>query len=73
MSILYAPWTQEQLKNITSWQINPTLHPYTCLCGKNLIPTNNGFVCVVCGRNQNWCHDFTANEDWSNYGEEWKI
>ena len=31
------------------------MHPYTCTCGMDLIPTTNGWICDKCEYTQDWC------------------
>ena len=54
MKKIYAPWTDEQLDFLIAWQSEGIMHPYTCECGKDLIPTDNGWVCEGCNYRQNW-------------------
>lgn len=53
-----APWTDEEVIALTLRQQNPTMHEYTCECGKILIPTTNGWICSECDYTQDWCHAF---------------
>jgi hypothetical protein len=52
-----APWTPEQVEALWRHQVNPIVHPYTCICGENLVPTPDGWVCEKCPYRQNWAHD----------------
>lgn len=64
MSILYAPWTAEEVRNLAAWQTCETIHPYTCANNHRgtriLTPTKDGWICKYCNYKQNWCHDFSA-------------
>ena len=61
--IARAPWTREQLGKLIERQDNPMMHEYTCAkCGKDLIPTPNGWACEglvdqiqTCDYTQDWC------------------
>lgn len=69
MSIIKAPFTEEQIKSLEEWQKGIRFHPFTCCshdgCDRNsqpnngeLIPTKDGLICP-CGKwKQDWCHDF---------------
>jgi len=60
IKLLYAPWTDEQVKKLEERQANEMMHPYNCICGEELIPTNDGWICPVCGYQQKWCHKVDA-------------
>ena len=60
-------WTEEQVKNLKKRQETFTLHPYTCDCGENLIPTEEGWVCDKCSYTQYWAHGSDLDGEW----EEW--
>lgn len=52
-----APWNQEQVINLYYRQGNKNLHPYTCNCGKMLIPMMNGWFCIDCEKIvQKWAY-----------------
>jgi hypothetical protein len=70
MTAIYAPWTAEQINNLTTFQRSGSVHPFTC--GRRdehrdnpgvLIATEAGWVCPVatCEFQQNWAHAFMAN------------
>jgi len=59
MSIVYAPWTDEEVANLENWQKIGIVHPYTCVCGKILKPYRYGWHCNSCNYIQRWCHDFS--------------
>lgn len=62
MSKIYAPFSDEQVKNLNDYQKLGIVHPFTC--GKDhdgnrvLVATNNGWVCPTCDYSQNWAHEF---------------
>lgn len=68
MSLIYPPWTDEQVAALNRWQACDHVHPFTCglveAGGKDdhgqLYATNKGWVCgyIGCKYTQNWAHDF---------------
>ena len=59
-----APWSPEQIKNLTEYQKIQPLHPFTCGCSGDVIltPTTDGWVCPKgCGYVQDWAYDYMAN------------
>lgn len=48
-----APWSKEVVNLLKEYQEQGLFHSYTCECGKNLIPTKEGWVCD-CGYTQDW-------------------
>lgn len=68
--VIYIPWTEEQVKNLTAFQNNQHVHPYTCGtedCRTTLIATVNGWQCPVCGYRQGWALKAAADPAWANY------
>lgn len=73
MSLIYAPWTDEQVAALNRWQACGWMHPFTC--GNRdtpdhkladgwydqLIATPSGWKCMICDYTQNWAHDFMFN------------
>lgn len=61
-----APFTDEQVIQLNSWQANCPFHPFTC--GREhdlhvqLVATRDGWVCPDpdCNYTQDWAHDFMA-------------
>ena len=49
-------WNKEQIQNLKDRQARMDMHPYTCECGENLIPTEKGWRCGKCSYTQNWAH-----------------
>lgn len=58
--IVKAPWNMQQVFALAEHQMDPNIHPYTCHIHTTapLIPTNDGWVCVVTGclYSQDWAH-----------------
>lgn len=61
---IVAPFTDEQVVQLNSWQANRPFHPFTC-GGEheghiNLVATRDGWVCPdpACDYQQDWAHDF---------------
>jgi hypothetical protein len=71
-----APWTNEQVANIQSFQDSGRMHPFTCANQASHIdgsrdplePHIYGMVCKAdgCGYIQTWVHDFMVTEDWND-------
>jgi len=67
--LVRAPWTDEQVLNITKYQAKSFPHPLTC-CADGctsptgiLVPNNNHLYCM-CGKwKQDWVHDFMTVEE----------
>ena len=57
-----APWTVAQVDRLQERQRDLMKHPYTCECGKNLVPTVYGWACD-CGYTQDWCHKMDLKEN----------
>lgn len=57
---VFAPFTPEQIKNLSNYQQNDRHHPFTCLDGNLLTPVESGWICSCCNYTQNWCHSFMA-------------
>jgi hypothetical protein len=61
---VYAPWTEEQVRALNTYQRDDRFHPYTCptrrcRAQKNegrLRATESGWVCGLCGYTQAWAH-----------------
>jgi hypothetical protein len=43
--LIHAPWTPEQVASLIAFQACPHFHPYTCHCGRSLVPTPEGWRC----------------------------
>jgi len=55
-----APWTEEQVAYLRSWQSSEVVHPYTCsnshLHGEMVLtPTTDGWECPVCDYKSGVC------------------
>ena len=60
--IIYAPFTQEQVINLSKYQHDINNHPFTCICGDVLEVSEHGWFCKKCEVYvQDWAHDFMAN------------
>jgi hypothetical protein len=54
---IYAPWTDEQVRNINAWQKSGKIHPFTCgVCRADLVATTQGWKCNTrnCNYAQTW-------------------
>ena len=51
-----APWTKVQVQRLLVRQLDSAKHPYTCLNGHTLYPSENGLVCPTCKYTQAWCY-----------------
>jgi len=81
MSSVQAPWTDEQVMHLVTWQQSDYVHSYTCpnrsdvLHGYQygdiggLMPTPDGWVCLDCDYTQNWAHDFSLT--WTETERGW--
>lgn len=62
MSLIYAPWTDEQVAALNRWQEGDNIHPFTCVehSKSPLLADKYGWVCLEddCDYHQNWAHDF---------------
>lgn len=67
---VYAPFDEEQVKSINSFQREGMMHPFTCGSisehdGEDiLIAFVDGLYCPMCDYTQDWVHDFMANGTW---------
>lgn len=75
LSMIYAPFSEEQVENINRFQQSGLAHPFTC--GKRdqathpwehgdfgiLRATEEGFVCDYCDYKQWWAYDFMADPE----------
>jgi hypothetical protein len=75
--ILVAPWNEDQVRSLNSYQACGWCHPFTC--GERepdgthhvLVATSKGWHCLSCfarGKDyvQTWCHDFMADWSWNH-------
>lgn len=74
---IYAPFTDEQVKNLNEFQAAGYIHPYTCGNDHDgdriLIATNAGWICPSCNYTQNYCSSYMADGTaLKNYREELK-
>lgn len=49
-------WTEDEVENLKERQKSHHMHPYTCVCGEDLIPTSEGWICNKCDYTQDWAH-----------------
>jgi hypothetical protein len=78
-TIIFAPFTPEQVEALNEYQQGGWGHPFTCCgpdsCrdrlgtgddGRALVATENGWVCRTCDYNQDWAHSFMLGgpPDW---------
>jgi hypothetical protein len=63
--MIKAPWSDEVVERLKAWQADDRFHPFTCPGDKpgckrhrELIPTNEGWVCACGEYRQDWAHDF---------------
>jgi hypothetical protein len=60
-----APWTIEQVLEITDYQGHPDTTSYVCThCGGALTVEPEGLACLRCGRTQTHVHGNIANGRW---------
>lgn len=62
MTIIFAPWTDEEVKKLNLYQSLGYVHEFTCKNShgdhsRTLIATNGGWTCPRCDYIQNWAHD----------------
>ena len=62
-----APFTDEEVRILKLWQTNDYLHPYTCCDGEPMEVYTEGLKCTICGRVQQWIHDFSVRESAATY------
>lgn len=65
--IVVAPFTEDQVNSINSYQSSGVGHPFTCPhCRNNLIAYAHGLNCCGCGKwFTTWVHGFMANWEWN--------
>lgn len=71
--IIFAPWTDEQVELLLTWQTCGYFHPYTCgICRDNpdlpsgeyaLHPTKEGWICHTCNYRQFFCHRLMLDKE----------
>lgn len=69
MDRIEAPFTDEQVDALNAFQKACQFHPFTCpgdhiVCEQHreLIATNDGWVCHCGDYRQSWAHEFMAGE-----------
>lgn len=64
---IQAPFLDEEVIQLNSWQSNHPFHPFTCGGDHdrpvNLVATRSGWVCPdpECDYTQDWAHEFMAS------------
>lgn len=70
-----APFTDDQLDSLNSYQLFGAMHPFTCpdrgddRHGDNesrLVALPGGWQCMFCDYRQNWAHTFMGDWSWRN-------
>lgn len=63
---VFAPFTPEQVVYLEIWQRVLPVHPFMCgnehVGERDLIPSEQGWKCLVCGYEQDWCHAFMCQK-----------
>jgi len=65
MATHHAPFTPDEITRINNYQTSG-YHPFTCGsvdCRADLVATESGMLCPVCGYLQGWVHDWMATWD----------
>jgi hypothetical protein len=78
MTLVEAPWTEEQVAALRAWQAYAMVHPFTAERRHPdgtewlLIPTQNGWVEVEGGPVvQDWAHDFMLSTKLIDEHKKW--
>lgn len=62
---IHAPWTPEQVEALNQWQQAGYVHPFTCRGdhdgARELIATEDGWLCPTCEDRQLWAHRMMLN------------
>ena len=71
--VVYAPWSEEQVKSLNGFQQDPHHHPFTGSTGKMvLIATSVGWVEHEGGPVvDNWAHDYMTDGSWRDGITAW--
>jgi hypothetical protein len=79
MTLLNAPWNEDQVQSLNKFQEAGCFHPFTCGgvvvikdkgppyredCRCDLVATTEGWKCPNCSYTQDWCHEFMADWSW---------
>lgn len=81
--MISAPWTDEQVLALNTFQVSGLMHPFTCGYREDhyvvdtgtLVATHLGFVCPYrpCEYTQDWAHEWMADPDFlTRYRERLK-
>jgi len=64
MGKIFAPWTDERVDLLNSFQALPYIHTFTCgKCRADLVATKEGWKCNNDDYTQDWAHDFMADKE----------
>lgn len=75
MTMLKAPWTPAQTRQLNAWQRADCVHPFTCAArgdGRHgelhgdmgtLVASPLGWICPWCDGTQDWAHDYMADAE----------
>lgn len=74
MSVIQAPWTEDQVDRLNAYQWAGVMHEFTCIhdhsdeAGESHMPlfaTTEGWVCLWfdCGYRQNWAHSMMLEDN----------
>lgn len=61
---LTAPFSEEQQRNINTYQRDSVMSPLVCDCGKILYAVGAGMECSSCLKIKPSCPKFIANGSW---------
>jgi len=50
----FTPWSKKQVEALKRRQAKNYMQPYTCDCGRKLVPTKEGWRCPKCQYVQWW-------------------
>lgn len=67
MSMMYAPFTADQIQSINEYQESGNFHPFTCGNSSNhpvLVATQDGMKCPKCHFCQKWVHEWMSDGSW---------
>jgi hypothetical protein len=66
MTVIFAPWTDEEVRKLNLWQSLGYVHEFTCKNNhhdksRTLTATTDGWTCPYCEYTQNWARDSMLN------------
>lgn len=72
--ITIAPWLPEQVRSLNGYQESSGMHPFTCPNDRSdLHATPAGWRCRHCNYEQEWAHEFMADDTWKGGPQMWMI